>query len=271
LVGEARRQISDPLNKAAVSPDVECPISTIPPNITFQMESPASKSSSLGDNLALPEYAQNLLPEAELPTLYLISFGHSPPLKPAPQLKFDVRSLPNPPKHIRDAHNGISKRLQEWMQTDAKFLARRDAIKEEIEEAMTDITAAQEKRYILKLGLRNGGTTSEDAAGKHVEAEEEDAAPKGDEEGSSSESMNGDTVSSRDQTTMLRVGVYCAMGRHRSVAMVEELARLSWPGWRVQVEHRDISKKRGVGKKSGNASRGGRGGTMPSQFGDDSG
>ena len=207
------------------------------------MESPASKPSSLDDNLTLPEYAQNLLPEAELPTLYLISFGHSPPLKPAPQLKFDVRSLPNPPKHIRDAHNGTSKRLQEWMQTDAKFLARRDAIKEEIEEAMAGITAAQEKRYILKLGLQNGGITSEDVAGKHVEAEEEDAAPKCDEEGSRSESMNGDTVSSRDQITMLRVGVYCAMGKHRSVAMVEELARLPWPGWRVQVEHRDISKK----------------------------
>jgi hypothetical protein len=76
------------------------------PNIALRMDSPASKSPSLEDNLALPEYAQNLLPDLELPTLVLISHGHAPPLKPAPQLRFDVRSLPNPPKRMRDAHNG---------------------------------------------------------------------------------------------------------------------------------------------------------------------
>ena len=95
------------------------------------MDSPGSGSISASideDELALPEYAQNLLPELEPPTLDLISYGHSPPLKPAPELKFDVRPLPNPPKQIRDAHNGKSKCLQEWMRTDPKFLARQNAI-----------------------------------------------------------------------------------------------------------------------------------------------
>ena len=42
--------------------------------------------------------------------------------------------------------------------------------------------------------------------------------------------------------------------------MVEELAKISRSGWRVEVEHRDISKKRGAGKKSGcKGSRGTRG------------
>lgn len=236
----------------------------------------ASASSSLEDNLALPEYAQNILPGLELSPLFLISHGHSPPLKPAPELKFDVRSLPNPPKHIRDAHNGTSKRLQEWMQTDAKFLARRDEIKVEIEAAMRGLTAAHEKRDILQLRPQHGGRINEDGRpsagmGQHVEAEEEnDEGSENDEEGLSSdqESFGGDD-DSRDQTNTLRVGIYCAMGKHRSVAMVEELARLSWPGWCVVVEHRDISKKRGAGKKSGGkSSRGSRGGTMHSQFDD---
>lgn len=42
----------------------------------------------------------------------------------------------------------------------------------------------------------------------------------------------------------LRVGINCQMGRHRSDAMVEELAKMPWPGWDVRVEHRDIEKKR---------------------------
>jgi hypothetical protein len=45
------------------------------------------------------------------------------------------------------------------------------------------------------------------------------------------------------------------------VAMVEVLSRKSWPGWEVRVEHRDISKKRGAGKKAGGKrGRGTRGG-----------
>jgi hypothetical protein len=241
------------------------------------MDSLASTSSSLEDNLALPKYAQNLLPELELPTLVLISHGHSPPLKPEPQLRFDLRSLPNPPKNIRDAHNGTSKRLQEWMQTDAKFLTRRDAIKSEIEATMTDITATQEKRDILKVGPQHDEETGDGGGhpsglGQQDEVECREAARNDEKEwNSGQENADGDDNGSRDQADTLRVGIYCAMGRHRSVAMVEELAKLSWPGWRVEVEHRDISKKRGGGKKSGGKdSRGSRGGTMPPQFDDNS-
>jgi RNase adaptor protein for sRNA GlmZ degradation len=246
---------------------------TISPNITLHMDSPTSKSSSLEEHLALPKYTQDLLPEG-LPTLYLISHGHLPPLKPAPELRFDVRTLPNPPKHLRDAHNGTSKRLQEWMQTYAKFFARRDEIKEEIEEAMTSITPAQEKQEVLKFEPRHGDETNEDggiSAGKNVEAEEDEDAEAKNESSSDQEILGDNNANSRDKKVTLRVGIYCAMGRHRSVAMVEALAKLSWPGWRVEVLHRDIAKKkRGAGKKPGNLSRGSRGQLMPSQFGDDS-
>lgn len=52
-------------------------------------------------------------------------------------------------------------------------------------------------------------------------------------------------------TPELRVGVSCQMGRHKSVAMVEELAKMNWPGWDVRVEHRDIEKKRVDSNKKG--------------------
>jgi hypothetical protein len=238
------------------------------------MDSPGSSSASIvEDDLALPEYAQNLRPELELPTLVLISHGHSPPLKPVPELKFDVRSLPNPPKHIRDAHNGTSKRLQEWMRTDAKFLVRRDAIKKKIEAVMTSMTAAREKKDIPRLETQHVGDIGHpDAHPPEVGqqgAGENGEAVKSDEKESSSdqESEEDDDTSLSGKTDTLRIGIYCEMGRHRSVAMVEELAKISWPGWHVKVEHRDVSDRRGAGNKSdGKRSRGLRGRTIPVQF-----
>jgi hypothetical protein len=64
---------------------------------------------------------------------------------------------------------------------------------------------------------------------------------------------------------ILRAGIYCAMGRHRSVAIVEELARMTWPSWEVKVLYRDILKKRGgrrdASKRSGRAVNRGGGGS----------
>jgi RNase adaptor protein for sRNA GlmZ degradation len=70
------------------------------------MEPPNTSSISQEDIHTLPEYTQNILPELnnqDLPTLILTSHAHTPSLDPAPDLKIDVRNLPNPPKQIRDA------------------------------------------------------------------------------------------------------------------------------------------------------------------------
>jgi hypothetical protein len=68
----------------------------------------------------------------------------------------------------------------------------------------------------------------------------------------------------------LRVEIFCVMGRHSGVTMVEELGKSSWPGLDVEVAHRDISKKRSAGKKSsGKGSRGTRGGDASSHFDDE--
>lgn len=48
----------------------------------------------------------------------------------------------------------------------------------------------------------------------------------------------------------LRVGVCCELGKHRSVAFVEELGRVRFEGWNVVVGHRDVHRK-SSSKKSG--------------------
>lgn len=52
----------------------------------------------------------------------------------------------------------------------------------------------------------------------------------------------------------LRMGVNCEMGKHRSVAVVEELARTKFEGWNVVAGHRDVHRKRSS-KKSGHSRR----------------
>ena len=48
----------------------------------------------------------------------------------------------------------------------------------------------------------------------------------------------------------LRVGIFCEMGKHRSVAFVEELGRMTRKeGWKIEVLHRDIGKNRRDGKR----------------------
>lgn len=173
-----------------------------------------------------------------------------------------MRSLPNPPKNIRDAHTGTSRRLQEWLNVDSRFIAKRDAIKSAIEVAMNEVLDEHEKRDVLKLEPVSEGKSDQDEDRKFETQEdpkEGEENGESEEEGTASDASH-ETASSHEPE--LRVGVFCAMGRHRSVALVEELSRLSWPGWEVRVEHRDISKKRGAGKKTGSRqSRGTRGGT----------
>lgn len=77
----------------------------------------------------------NLVDRASKPySVAFISHSHSPPLLPEPSLKFDLRRLKNPPKHIRDAYDGRSKRLREHMLADEGFRALLDAAQAEVEE-----------------------------------------------------------------------------------------------------------------------------------------
>ncbi|CZR52227.1 uncharacterized protein PAC_02104 [Phialocephala subalpina] len=222
-------------------------------SIQEEVESP----DELSDN------AQNELPENDLPKLYLISHAHSHHLNPPPQLRFDLRNLPNPPKRIRDHNTGTSKRLQEWMEADPAFLARRDEIREEITVAMEDLIAKHEKKEVLKV---DPDEVPEAEKKEKLPYEQEEPAVNGDiqdiqEEEDEDESGYRRVYTEQDFSGLeLRVGIVCAMGRHRSVAMVEELSRMSWTGWDIEVRHQDIAKKRNSEKKAGGkGSRGTRG------------
>jgi RNase adaptor protein for sRNA GlmZ degradation len=72
----------------------------------------------------------------EQPVLILISHSHRRPLSSPPDLKFDLRKVSNPPKHIRDAYDGRSKRLREHMMHMEEFTSLLDTAKKSIEEEM---------------------------------------------------------------------------------------------------------------------------------------
>ncbi|GLB44948.1 putative P-loop ATPase protein family protein [Lyophyllum shimeji] len=48
-----------------------------------------------------------------------------------------------------------------------------------------------------------------------------------------------------DHVDQVTVGLGCELGKNRSVACAEELARLRWPeGWTVEVRHRELPRPR---------------------------
>lgn len=151
------------------------------------------------------------------------------------------------------------------MLSDPAFVARRDAIRQEIEEEMIRITTEQER------GINSD--ENERSEHKHI-AEEEKEDCMGEADISGGQSNASAEEDDPEASCVLRIGISCAMGRHRSVAMVEELAKASWPNWRIEVQHRDLLQKRGAGTKTGGkgkgkGSRGSRGGGMSSYLEDD--
>ena len=98
---------------------------------------------------------------AELPTrpftLVLISHSHAPPLLPEPQLKYDLRKTSNPPKHIRDAYDGRSKRLREHMLSSDEFCTLLETAQARIEEQMVLTTGSHREgpgKHISTFGFR---------------------------------------------------------------------------------------------------------------------
>lgn len=71
---------------------------------------------------------------SEDPNVILViwSHAHAPPLQPPADVSFDLRRVPNPPKHIRDSYNGRSKRLREHLLHDATFTSLLNSAREEI-------------------------------------------------------------------------------------------------------------------------------------------
>jgi RNase adaptor protein for sRNA GlmZ degradation len=184
--------------------------------------------------------------QSATPLVIILSHAHAPPLNPAANLTYDLRTVPNPPKAIRDSYTGVDKRLREHMR-------QHDAFRELLVRAEGDIKEA----LAVLIGERGDGQVAVEDGG-----EDDDDESHGDESHvDDDEHEINDEVDENhaNDGPVLRVGVFCARGQHRSVAFVEELARLDWPrDWEVRVLHRDLGKERGGGK--GGRGRGKRGG-----------
>jgi hypothetical protein len=146
--------------------------------------------------------------------LTIFSHAHTPPLHPPPDLKYDLRPYPSPDRQARKAGDGRSKALRDWLVRvrDGIYVRLLDSAQKEVESRGEEL-----------VGMGTGaGINASGAGGERIPAEDQPPSPK-----------------------MLRVGVFCEMGRHRSVAFVEELSRRKWPReWEVEVVHRDVDKRR---------------------------
>ncbi|RKU48002.1 hypothetical protein DL546_006016 [Coniochaeta pulveracea] len=195
-----------------------------------------------------------------LPLLLLYSHARTNPIS-HPDLKYDLRSVSNPPKQIRDKYSGIDKRVQEYMRGHGDFVALVDRAEGEIRALMglavsaakaTDaghLDGADEEgvRYkLVRPATTSTGITGVDGAERVVgdgeeagsEEEEEEDVDGGEGEDDDEEEEDGDRP-------RLRVSVFDVRGRHRSVAFVEELKSRDWPDdWEVRVVHRDLAKGR---------------------------
>lgn len=172
------------------------------------------------------------------PTVVLIltSHAHSPPLKPAPDLKFDLRSIPNPPKAIRTAYTGVDKRLREHMLAHDGFVALLDQAESIIRARAEDLLVHFHDEQ--KVEMPGPEQSKQGDEGDKISNPSRSSGEEG------NESENEDSAEEPEGNRLLRVGAFCARGRHRSVAFVEELSRRSWPAtWEIQVAHRDLFKK----------------------------
>ncbi|KAG6915723.1 hypothetical protein DXG01_010244 [Tephrocybe rancida] len=162
--------------------------------------------------------------------LILTSYSHRrgpllPPLVPTPGLAFDIRTLPNPPKRVRDVYVGTDKPMR-------KAFMEGEGVRERVEGIWRAV------RVVLEQ-------TPNTAAGGDVPMGDATKEPEHDPDSDSEEEEEEDEEEEMEKRIRVCVGICCEVGRHRSVACVEELARMVWPqGWEIEVVHRDLTRPR---------------------------
>ena len=180
-------------------------------------------------------------PTTEQPVLILISHSHRRPLSCPPHLKFDLRKVSNPPKHIRDAYDGRSKRLREYMLHMEDFTSLLETAKKSIEVDMTMfVQNGQGESSAVMLGCLDAPSLQGRLTDHQSCAEAHGATPQVPEvKDDVSENPQGNAV-------QLVVSCFCERGRHRSVAFAEELSRYKRPReWAVEIHHRDVDEANG--------------------------
>ena len=185
--------------------------------------------------------------------LNLTTHAHSPPLRPAPQLKYDLRTVPNPPKAIRDAYTGVSKRLRDHMLEHEDFV-------ELLERAEAEIGAQMEN--LVEIWRGDNETSRRGERNEQLEKNDHDNGKENNRDHNIGAERRAyehepeydreiiEAVTDDQMVVILTVGIFCARGQHRSVAFAEELSRKGWPKkWAIRLEHRDLGQKHGSTKR----------------------
>lgn len=167
---------------------------------------------------------------------------------------FDVRTLPNPPKHVRTSQSGLFKPLQEWLFSEPEVVEKADEIIRRIESLLQEAEkedGVEDDGQPEEGGDQNYGQKSKNEQNSITDVSDTD---EDDEDEEDEEEEDEDDESEVD----IDIGICCELGRHRSVAVVETLGRRKWPkGWRVVVDHRDVHRQRSeMSKRKGTRGRG---------------
>lgn len=181
---------------------------------------------------------------APQPLLLIVSHARTNPLRSSPDLKYDARSVPNPPKQIREKFTGLDKRLRDHMLSHGDFVSLVDRAESDIKALIRKMTDGDPKEGILPLREWKPPRPRPAWAVKK-EGEEPERELDGDGDDEDGEEEEEDDELDDEERPTLKVGVFCVRGRHRSVAFAEELSQRLWPKeWEVRVVHRDLGRAR---------------------------
>lgn len=152
---------------------------------------------------------------AKLVRITFISYGHAngPIVQQQQQLSearyhktlaYNIRHLPNPPRHLRVKATGLSRRLQK------EFLQNND-----VETFLMKVQGE-----VLDAVKEGGGHNS-----AHTEEQDENIQGEPEEADQRSTHLREQTALEGAADIDIVVTICCEEGRHRSVAFIEELAR----------------------------------------------
>ena len=197
--------------------------------------------------------------EAQSVICEIFSHSHAPPLRPAADLSFDLRRLPNPPKHIRDQYDGRSKRLREHLIHEPDFTklleeatqqilqaaevlwqgyissdCNKATVTSGVQQACHGLDEQPEENVLAESSSgRTYGPTVSDSRKHDIIASLEPVVVNSQSKehplAESGESVEEEEVGLEEEEPksdpVLRISCFCERGRHRSVAFAEELGR----------------------------------------------
>ncbi|KAI8959041.1 hypothetical protein F5Y11DRAFT_350890 [Daldinia sp. FL1419] len=88
--------------------------------------------------------------------LYITSHDQDTILSPPPDLLFDLRSVPNPPKAMRETHTGQSHQVHDSLMQEPTFRELLERAKTEIHGAMQAAEEMQEDETAVRVGCLCG-------------------------------------------------------------------------------------------------------------------